>query len=153
MEQEQIIKTTTEEFLRSMGFQDFSIETKRGDGANPWVFKITIPTAGQLIGNKGANIVYLEHIIKIMVKRKIAEGEPFVLDINDYRKSKESFLKEIARMAAQKVVLSGREEALPPMTAYERRIIHLELSMRPDVVTESLGEGTERHLVIKPNIA
>lgn len=151
MEQEHIIKTTTEEFLRVMGFQDFSIETKKGDGANPWVFKITIPAAGQLIGNKGANIVYLEHIIKIMVKRKIADGEPFVLDINDYRKSKESFLKEIARMAAQKVVLSGKEEALPPMTAYERRIIHLELSMRPDVVTESLGEGTERHLVIKPN--
>lgn len=151
MEQEIIIKTIIEEFLGAMGFTDFSIEAKKGDEANPSVFKINLPNAGQLIGNKGVNIVHLEHLVKIAVKRRMQEGDPFVLDINDYRKSKESFIKELARTAAQKVALSGKEEALPPMTAYERRIIHLELSMRPDVVTESKGDGEDRYLVIKPN--
>jgi len=151
MTNEPDIKKIIEETLVAMGFGGHEIEMKPSEGDHPVIFKISLPNAGQLIGNKGGNIFYLEHLVKIMVKRKHPECGPFILDINDYRKSKESFLKELARTAAQKVALSGEDEALPPMNAYERRIIHVELTMRPDVMTESRGEEPERYLVVKPN--
>ncbi len=75
---------------------------------------------------------------------------PYVVDINNYRKEREKLILDIAKAAAQKVVTTKTEVRLPPMNAYERRLIHTELSMRPDVKTESSGEGRERCVVIKP---
>lgn len=145
------IKNIITEFLNTMGFSDFAVEVKQNLVPHPLTFKISIKEAGQLIGGGGANIFHLEYLIKIITKKKITEHEPFILDINDYRKSKEGFLKELAKTAAQKVALSGKVHILPPMPPYERRIIHLELAARPDIITESQGEGFVRHIIVKPN--
>ncbi len=56
----------------------------------------------------------------------------------------------MANSAADEVALIKKEKWLPIMPAYERRIIHLELSLREDVVTESIGEEPERRVVVKP---
>ena len=60
-------------------------------------------------------------------------------------------MKETAKSLADEVVLTKEEKVLAPMSAYERRIIHLELAERENVKTESIGEGLERRLVIKPS--
>jgi len=57
---------------------------------------------------------------------------------------------ELAKAAARKSLAEKKEISLPPMNAYERRIVHLELSSRPDIKTESIGEGRERYIVIRP---
>ena len=60
----------------------------------------------------------------------------------------------MARSAADEVAITKKEKTLAPMPAYERRIIHLEIiNNRSDVITESLGEGAERKVTIKPIIA
>jgi predicted RNA-binding protein Jag len=51
---------------------------------------------------------------------------------------------------ADLVALNKEEKALLPMSSYERRVIHAELSKRTDVITESQGDSFERHIVIKP---
>ncbi|PIR71473.1 MAG: hypothetical protein COU43_02475 [Candidatus Nealsonbacteria bacterium CG10_big_fil_rev_8_21_14_0_10_37_25] len=78
--------------------------------------------------------------------------EPFFidLDINGYKKKKLDYLKELARSLADEVALTKKEKNLPPMAAYERRIIHLELAGRSDVTTESIGEEPERRVVVRP---
>jgi len=72
------------------------------------------------------------------------------LDINDYKKKKVEYLREMARDAANEVSLSKKEKNLVSMPAYERRVIHLELADREDVITESVGEEPERSVIIKP---
>jgi len=47
------------------------------------------------------------------------------------------------------VALTKKEKSLAPMPAYERRIIHLELAGRQDVITESIGQEPERRVMIK----
>jgi len=54
------------------------------------------------------------------------------------------------KAAARKSLAEKKEISLPPMNAYERRLVHVELSSRPDIKTESAGEGGERHIVIMP---
>jgi len=56
----------------------------------------------------------------------------------------------LAKEIADEVALTKKEKILPPMPAYERRIIHLELAQRPDVTTQSIGQEPERRVVIKP---
>ncbi|MFH1451313.1 MAG: R3H domain-containing nucleic acid-binding protein, partial [bacterium] len=74
------------------------------------------------------------------------------IDINNYKKGKADYLKEMAREVADEVSLTKKEKWLSPMPAYERRIVHMELSLRPGVVTESHGEGPERRIVVKPSL-
>ena len=110
-----------------------------------------------LIGQGGQTLSELQHLLKAILRRKIAaKGEPkkenfyIDLDINDYKKKKLDYLKETARSLADEVVLTKKEKILPAMPAYERRIIHLELASRSDVTTESIGKEPDRQIVIRP---
>jgi len=115
-----------------------------------------------LIGEGGQTLVEIQHLLKAILRRKIAaKGEPYPsgreepfyidLDINNYKKKKTEYLRELARTTADEVSLSKKEKILSPMPAYERRIIHLGLAGRSDVVTESIGEEPERKVVVRPH--
>ena len=103
-----------------------------------------------LIGEKGQTLFEIQHLLKAILRRKILENFYIDLDINDYKKKKIEYLKELARSIADEVSLTKKERVLSPMPAYERRIIHLEIAERKDVTTESIGQEPERRIVIKP---
>jgi len=71
------------------------------------------------------------------------------VDLNYYRKERERLIAELARAAAKKASITKEEVALPPMNAYERRLVHVELTTHPELKTESIGVGRERHVIIK----
>lgn len=104
-----------------------------------------------LIGERGQTLAEIQHLLKTILKKQITADEPFYinLDINDYKKKKIEYLKEIARNTADEVALTKKEKHLLPMPSYERRIIHLELASRSDVITESIGQEPERKVVIR----
>lgn len=105
-----------------------------------------------LIGEKGQTLMEIQQVLSAILKRKIQEPFFIDIDINDYKKRKIEYLKETAKILADEAVLTKEEKWLPSMPAYERRIIHLELSERADVTTESIGREPERKIVIKPNL-
>lgn len=88
--------------------------------------------------------------MRVVLNRKLQKTFYFNLDINDYKKKKIEYLKDLARALADQVSLTKEEKILMPMSSYERRIIHSELSQRTDIITESQGDGFDRHVVIKP---
>ena len=103
-----------------------------------------------LIGEKGQTLFEIQHLLKAILKREISENFYIDLDINDYKKKKIEYLKDLARSVADEVSLTKKERILSPMPAYERRIIHLEIAGRKDVTTESIGQDPERRVVIRP---
>ena len=72
------------------------------------------------------------------------------LDVNNYRRERERLITELAKAAAHKAIINKEEIQLPPMNAYERRLVHLEIASHPDLKTESAGEGKDRRVIIKP---
>jgi spoIIIJ-associated protein len=104
-----------------------------------------------LIGERGQTLQEMQNLLRMVLRKHLGREERFFvdLDINDYKKKKTEYLKEIARSAADEVYLSRKDKELPPMSAYERRVIHMALAGRSDVVTESAGEGPDRRVVIK----
>mgnify|MGYP001607144825 CR=1 FL=1 len=103
-----------------------------------------------LIGEGGQTLSDIQRLLKIILRRKIETNFYIDLDINDYKKRKIEYLKELAKNTADEVALTKQEKQLPAMTAYERRVVHLELAERQDITTESIGQEPEIRLVIKP---
>ena len=103
-----------------------------------------------LIGERGQTLAEIQWLLKNILRRKIDKVFYLDLDINNYKKKKIEYLKELAYSAADEVALNKEEKILTPMPAYERRIIHLELADRNNITTESIGDEPERKVVIKP---
>lgn len=104
-----------------------------------------------LIGEKGQTLFETQRILRMILNKKLQAIFYLNLDINEYKKKKTEYLKELAKDLANEVSLTKEERVLLPMPAYERRIIHAELSGRTDIATESRGEGQNRRIVIKPS--
>ena len=144
------MKKEVEEFFKQMTF-DVEIELlPQRDQTLTVNLKTENPQI--LIGERGETLLDIQHLLKAILKRKAGIKELFYvdLDINDYKKKKIAYLKEMARSATEEVVLTKKEKILPPMPAYERRIIHLELADNSNITTESVGQEPERRIVIRP---
>lgn len=101
------------------------------------------------IGDRGQTLLEIQHLLKLILRKKTGESFPFSLDINNYRVNKEHYLRELANTVADEVILLKKHKELPPMPSSERRIIHMELADRQDVVSESVGEEEERRVVVR----
>ncbi len=121
------------------------------DGAR---FNIKTRSNNALIGNNGQNLSSFSHLVKKIADAKFKKDniEPlqFSVDANDYQLKKTEDLKGLAKMNAQRVRYFKKEVILPHMNSYERRIIHTALAEYPDIKTESIGEGEDRRIVVKP---
>lgn len=106
--------------------------------------------AKMLIGRKGATLEALQFILRQMCKGVPGDEEHFIVDVCDYRERRKEAIVDRAKKGAV-AVLNGEYEdmALPPMTAFERRIVHNYLHENfPDLHSESYGQGEDRHIVI-----
>lgn len=144
------IKKTVEEFFQKTTF-DVRVEVlTEEEGTVLIILKTEDPQI--LIGEGGQTLAEIQHLLKAILKRKISEPFYINLDINNYKQKKYEYLREMARSAADEVVLTKKEKALQPMPAHERRIVHLALADRSDVSTESIGQEPERRVVICPKL-
>lgn len=142
-----VIKQVVQEFLAKLGVDEgIKIESKQDEQVS---VDVLLQEPQLFIGEKGQTMFEIQHILKALLRKKIGEPVQLVFDINDYQKNKEQYLRELARTAADEVALLKKEKELPPMTSAERRMVHLELAERQDVVSESVGEEPERRVVIK----
>ena len=125
--------------------QDLTEKTKDVVGV-----EVSLAEPQILIGQGGQTLFEIQRLLRMVLNKKLQKIFYFNLDINGYKKKKIEYLKDFSKGLADQVSLTKEEKALLPMPAYERRVVHAELSKRADVVTESRGEGLDRHIVIKP---
>jgi spoIIIJ-associated protein len=90
----------------------------------------------------------LQHLINQVFGRNLSAGERLVCDVHGFRATREAELQAMANLAANRVRQTGIAFTFEPMSANERRIIHLTLADSPDLYTESIGEGSDRKLRI-----
>ena len=144
------IKKTIEEFFKKATFEVEAEVLSFEENTLPVKIKTEEPRI--LIGQNGQTLAEIQHILKAMLRRKVPEQFYLNIDINDYKKKKTEYLKETAISLADEVALTKKEKILTAMSAYERRIVHLELAERKDITTESTGEEPERRVVIRPYV-
>jgi spoIIIJ-associated protein len=101
-----------------------------------------------LIGRRTETLNALQYISSLIVGKELGRWTPMMIDVQGYRVRRERSLRQLARRMAEQAVHTGRRQVLEPMTAAERRVIHLELRDHAQVMTESTGEEPNRKVTI-----
>jgi len=141
------IKNITEEFFKKSHFE-VSIEVEQKES----LINIDIQTsdAQTLIGRQGLVLSDIQLLLRKIIKKKTSEDFYISVDIDNYKKNKENYLKDLAWNVADEVLKTGQEKEIPLVSSFDRRIVHIELQQRNDVLTESIGDGEERRIIVKP---
>jgi len=108
--------------------------------------------SGILIGKQGQTLMELDYLFKRMVQKQWGGILPIriILDAEGYRKKKINTLKELAKKLAARVKKTGKVFSTSPLSARERKIIHLTLQKDQEVKTQSVGEGELKRVNIIP---
>lgn len=141
-------RAVLQEILNMLGLLAISeIKAEEGEEVN---LNIKGEELGQVIGKEGATLKALQTIVSSMVSHSFGKKVRVFIDAGGYRERQEKALVRLATEAALDVERSGHEKVLPPMTASDRRVIHIALKEMDKVQTFSKGEGADRRLVIAP---
>lgn len=146
-----IIKDITGKLLKLVDVDsDFEIlETNDNKTENLGIFLNTKDT-GVIIGYHGDTLEGLQLVLSLCVARKLGRFVRISIDVGDYKKNRTEWLKTLTMETKERVLLEGKEIAIPELKSWERRVVHLLLAKDDKVISESQGEGRDRILVVKP---
>ena len=151
------VREAVETLLGLMGIDDptVAVDIQPPDGgdeeAQPSIsVNIDGGDLGILIGRRGQTLTSLQYIVRLIIGRQTETWQPIIIDVEGYKERRYEGLRAFARQMAEQVIDRQAPFSLEPMSAYERRLIHLVLADHPDVVTESMGLGESRRVVILP---
>ena len=146
-------KQVLEELLAKMGVEariDVRL-TDDDEGERPhWMLNISGNRVNRLIGRRGETLSALQHVVRLICSRRLERRANIIIDAGGYKLGRSKRLRGLAKRMAKQAVQQGRTITLEPMHPNERRIIHLTLRGRNDVMTQSVGEGRTRKVTIVP---
>jgi spoIIIJ-associated protein len=148
-----ISRQTVAELLEKMKVPAH-IEVRYGDpdeeGQRPVLVNVQGDDLGVLIGRRAEILNALQYVVNLIVSKQVERWVQVIIDVQGYRARHERQLRQMAQRMADQAMKAGRRQVLEPMTASDRRIIHLELRDHPSVTTQSVGEEPTRKVTIVP---
>lgn len=105
---------------------------------------------GVIIGRRGQTLDAIQYLVNLVANQEPGPRARIVLDAEGYREKRAETLRELAHRLAQKAKTQRRKAALEPMSALERRVVHLALADDDEVETHSEGNEPYRRVVIVP---
>jgi len=145
------IKNILDVFFRSCHIDDASIDIKNYDNNTRLVISVSLSTTASIfIGRFGGNLEAFESVLTDIanLNSQSAERCRVEFDINGYRLNRQKELQDLAKKTAQRVMIFKTAVKLESMSARDRKIIHNEISLYPDLNSWSEGEPPNRHIVI-----
>jgi len=143
--------TAVARVLRGMGVDALPTIRSSGSGPDdPAVIDVQGADAALLIGRRGETLRAMQFVVNLVVSSQSDEPSHVVVDVEGYRARRQQVLEALAQRTASRVESSNSPITLEPMSAADRRIIHMTLSTDNGVSTESSGEGPERKVTIRP---
>lgn len=115
-----------------------------------WMLNVSGDHVNRLIGRRGETLSSLQHIVRLICSRRLERRANIIVDAGGYKSGRSKRLRGLANRMAKQAVQQGRTITLEPMHPNERRIVHLTLRGRNDVMTQSVGEGRGRKVTIVP---
>lgn len=103
-----------------------------------------------LIGRHSETLNAFQYVSSLMVGKETKQFVQLTVDVEGFRARREKQLRQMAQRMADQAIKMGRRVMLEPMSAAERRIVHMELQGHPAVTTESVGEEPRRKVTIVP---
>lgn len=133
--------------LKHFDAEDSPIDEYEGDDGE-LILDVTAPNLAVLIGRHGRTLESLQTMFSLIVSRRLGFRYPVVVDIEGYKSRRNDKVASMAHSAASRAVRQHGSVALPPMSAYERRLVHIALRDNAAVETHSEGVDPERRVVV-----
>ncbi|MFH1832806.1 MAG: R3H domain-containing nucleic acid-binding protein [Candidatus Levyibacteriota bacterium] len=151
-EKEIIVKEVTSEILKLLEIEGTfeTLSSKESNDQEQVEVILDTKESGIIIGYHGETLEALQLILSLCVSKKLGHFVRVSVEVGDYKKNRMEFLKNLALEAKERVISENKEFSLSNLKSWERRIVHLILQDFKEVMTESVGEGKDRALVIKP---
>ena len=148
MEHIEQIKQIAEDLLSKLEIT----ATVTADVDETGAYRVHIETeeTGLLIGYHGQTLESFQMMLGMLVSKAVGSWQKVYVNIGDYREKREEALMHMAQRAAERALSMQRPVEISHLSASERRVIHLTLSGDERVETESIGEGLDRRLLVKP---
>jgi spoIIIJ-associated protein len=137
-----------QQILDSFGLES-SIDEYEGDEGEV-ILDIVGGELGLLIGRHGKSLEALQTLVAAITNKKLGERYAVMVDVEGYRARRRVKLEEMARQAAERASKQKRAVKLRPMSAYERKVVHVALRNDRRVETGSEGEEPFRQVVVSP---
>lgn len=131
-----------------LGEEEVSLEVRVGDDRVQ--AQIQSEDTGLLIGRDGQNLAAVQYLAARIISRAMDAPVRVQVDAGDYHSRQDARLQELALDLADRVRSTGRPQSTRPLSAYQRRVIHLTLQDAPDVQTRSSGEGALKRVIVQP---
>lgn len=144
----QYAKKYLEDLLSFFGLNTDIYATRDDDD----IIELHVPSThlnGFLIGQRGDTLRAIQFMVSSALRNNNHEQTRVHIDIADYKKQRAERLADRAGSWVKQVQESGEEMHLRPMSAADRRTIH-KVADEAGLTTESVGEGRDRHVVLKP---
>jgi len=116
------------------------------------VIELNIPSThlnGFLIGQRGETMRALQFMVSSALKNQQYTCTRVNIDVAEYKKQRADRLAKTAEEWVKEVQTTGEPYQLRPMNAADRRVVH-QVAAEAGLVSESIGEGRDRHIVLKP---
>lgn len=147
--EEKAIQETIGEILNKLeiaGDFDFTVNE------NEVAVTLNTEDSGIVIGYHGEVLESLQLVLSLAISKKQGVFTRVSVEVGDYKKNRSDWLENLAIRAKEKALLQNSEVPLTNLKSWERRIVHMLLQEDTEVVSESVGEGRNRTLVIKPRV-
>lgn len=148
---EKQIHQTALDLLAQMGLEA-ELMVSYDAASDMYQIQVNLADPALLIGFHGDTLASFQLILAQHVKAATEQWLNLAVNVNDYREKRESAIHQLTDNTVEAVKTTGKAHTLPPMPANERRVVHMHLSEHPDVVTESVGEGRTRSVIISPRV-
>lgn len=144
------LKETVQTVLEGMGLS--GVVTVGPEENDHLAVTVTGEGLESMVGREGQVIDALQYLLNQVAARTSGpeRGPRVALDIGGYRERRQRQLEKLALHAADEAVRYGEEIELDAMTPHDRRIVHMALAERSDIVTRSEGQEPNRRIVVEP---
>lgn len=130
-------------------YSHISVENIPEENSDVYHINIDCKDAGKVIGKNGENIGHINHLLKLMLKKKFSKIPHIKLDIDNYIFRQKEKSIAIAEKYIDKLNQTSKEQSLPPMSPMLRATVHTFIAEKhPDIQTESKGFGKYRYITI-----
>lgn len=143
----QKIQEVAEKLLSMLGIQA-GVTVHAGDEATQVLLETE--ESGMLIGYHGETLESLQTILSLVASRELGEFVRVSIEVGDYKKNRVEYLKHLVQQAKEQALSQNTGVSLSNLKSWERREVHMMLADDQEVATESMGEGRDRVLVVKP---
>lgn len=130
------------------------VTTAYGDGGDDGDAPVLVDIRGDdlsvLVGRRSETLNALQYIAGLMVSKQAGHYVQLVVDVEGFRSRREKQLRQLARRMAEQAASTGKRQVLEPMSAADRRVIHIELRDDDAVTTESIGADPNRKVTVVP---